>query len=84
MFSKSKKHLDAVYYEGTNSIKYTLDIDTPAVLLPEGPFANKSLQRTDDGYAYLDLSQLDSGLYIINMHYGAGFGFDNCYLIEVK
>lgn len=83
LFSENKKNIDAVYYSGTQAVNYTMNIDTPAVLIDTNRAVSLDFVRTDEGYFYLNLSNLEPARYVIALKYGA-VQTDHCYLIEVK
>lgn len=83
LFSESKRNIDAVNYSGTQAVNYTINFDTPAVLVDTNKSVSLDVVKTDDGYFYLDLSNLESAIYVITLRYGA-VETDHCYLIEIK
>lgn len=83
MFSESKRNIDAVNYSGTQAVNYTINFDTPAVLVDTNKSVSLDVVKTDNGYFYLDLSNLESAIYVIALRYGA-VETDHCYLIEIK
>lgn len=83
LFSKEKRDLDAVYFEGTNAVEYSLNIDTPAVLVNSDEKLFLKEIKTTDGYFSIDLTPLNADKYVIVLRYGA-VPFDHCYLIDIK
>lgn len=83
LFSESKRNIDAVNYSGTQAVNYTINFDTPAVFVDTNKSVSLDVVKTDDGYFYLDLSNLESAIYVIALRYGA-VETDHCYLIEIK
>lgn len=83
LFSENKKSLEAVCYSGTQRIDYDLRIDTPSVLVDRNKAVVLNTERTDEGYFYLNVSNLDKGYYVIALGYGV-VPKDLCFLIEIK
>lgn len=83
LFSENKKNIEAVCYSGTQKTDYDLKLDTPSVLVDKNKAVTLNTEKTDEGYFYLNVSNLDKGYYVIALRYGAVLK-DHCFLIEIK